>query len=255
MGFQQQQYAFTAHIRDPDNVPAPAGIEDRRMRIYRELFFNNVNGFLADSMPVLHKIIAPEAWQSLVRDFFIGHQSHSPYFLDIPREFINYLDTERGEHPEDPAFLRELAHYEWVELALSVLDEPVSDTGELGSDDDLLDRHWQVSPLAWPLSYRFPVHRIGPDNLPDIAPEQPTQLVVYRDHDDKIRFLELNPVSARLLSLLTEHTDNPGYCAGDALGQIVQELQHPAPANVIRGGEQLLNDWRARGIILSRSHP
>jgi len=40
--FQDKQYAFAAHLRDPDNVPAPEGIEERRMAVYRELFFNNL---------------------------------------------------------------------------------------------------------------------------------------------------------------------------------------------------------------------
>ena len=41
--FQDKQYEFAAHLRDPENVPAPDGIEDRRMGIYRELFYNNLN--------------------------------------------------------------------------------------------------------------------------------------------------------------------------------------------------------------------
>ena len=44
--FQQKQYAFAAHIRDPENNPAPSGVEDRRMAIYRELFFNNLHNRL-----------------------------------------------------------------------------------------------------------------------------------------------------------------------------------------------------------------
>ena len=46
------QLAFAAHIRDPQNRPAPAGIEDRRMAIYRELFFNNVRDLLGRGFPV-----------------------------------------------------------------------------------------------------------------------------------------------------------------------------------------------------------
>ena len=34
--FQAKQFAFAAHIRDPQHVAAPDGIEDRRMAIYRE---------------------------------------------------------------------------------------------------------------------------------------------------------------------------------------------------------------------------
>jgi hypothetical protein len=39
--FQRKQYEFAAHIRDPEKNAAPPGIEDRRLAIYRDLFFNN----------------------------------------------------------------------------------------------------------------------------------------------------------------------------------------------------------------------
>ena len=44
--FKKHQYEFTAHIRDPERNARPDGIEDRRMGIYRDLFYNNVEGFL-----------------------------------------------------------------------------------------------------------------------------------------------------------------------------------------------------------------
>ena len=255
--FITQQYAFAAHIRNPARNPAPAGIEDRRLGVYRELFFNNVNGFLADTMPVLHSIIDADAWIALVRDFFAHHQSHSPYFLDIPREFLTYLDEERGDHPDDPPFLRELAHYEWVELALSVHDAQV-DQERVQPDGDLLSGQPLISPLAWPLSYAFPVHRISPEFQPAAAPPQATHLVVYRDTDDTVRFLELNPVSARLLGLLAAQADGAAttgtgagaYTGRQALEAIAGELQHPQPEQVIQGGAQILSDWRERGILL-----
>ena len=35
--FQDMQYAFAAHLRDPAHAPAPEGIEDRRLAVYRSL--------------------------------------------------------------------------------------------------------------------------------------------------------------------------------------------------------------------------
>lgn len=250
--FQQDQYAFAAHIRDPQHAPRPADVEDRRMNIYRELFFNNIDSFLADTLPVLHRILPEANWTALVRDFMIRHRAHSPYFLDIPREFLRYLDEQRGECPEDPAFLRELAHYEWVELALSVHDAAI-DTEGLDRDGDVLAGHPVLSPLAWPLSYRFPVHRIGPDHQPAEAPATATHLLVYRDAGDAVRFLELNPVSARLIGLLAGHADDPTYTGRQALATIAAELRHPDPEQVFAGGRQILEDWRARGIVLGTS--
>jgi len=243
-GFLRQQYAFAAHIRAPDSHPAPAGIEDRRMAIYRELFFNNVASFLSNSFPVLRRLLADADWHALVRDFYSRHQSHSPLFLEIPREFLNYLEQERGERPGDPPFLRELAHYEWVELALSVAEHtPVQ---EVDPDGDLLQGLPLVSTLAWPLSYQYPVHRISPEFQPQQPGEQPTYLLVYRDADDEVGFLELNPVSARLFSLLQEGAIDSGR---EALELIAAELQHPQPEAVIQGGQAILQEWRRRDIV------
>ncbi|HPO24365.1 MAG TPA: putative DNA-binding domain-containing protein, partial [Arenimonas sp.] len=44
---RQQQFALAKHIRDPEANLPPPDIEDRRLAIYRELFFNNVEGLLA----------------------------------------------------------------------------------------------------------------------------------------------------------------------------------------------------------------
>jgi uncharacterized protein len=247
--FQQHQYAFAAHIRDPQHAPRPADVEDRRMGIYRELFFNNISGFLTDTLPVLHRIVPAPDWDALVRDFMIHHRAHSPYFLDIPREFLRYLDEQRGDQPHDPPFLRELAHYEWVELALSVHDAAI-DADSIDRDGDLLAGHPVLSPLAWPLSYRYPVHRIGPDHQPTEPPATATYLLVYRDAAEEVRFLELNPVSARLLGLLAEQADDPAYTGRQALETIASELQHPDPEQVFAGGRQILEDWHARGIVL-----
>ncbi len=244
--FMQRQYEFAAHIRDPEHNQAPAHLEDRRMKIYRDLFYNNVEGFLSSGFPVLRELMNDTQWHALARDFFAHHQCHSPLFLEISREFLNYLEQERGERPDDFPFLLELAHYEWVELALSIAD---SEAAAVAAEPqgDMLDSTPVLSPLAWPLSYRYPVHQISPDFIPDKPGEQTTYLLVYRDNSDEVGFIELNQVSARLFALLQEDSMRSGR---KALVMIADELQHPDPDTVISGGEQILQEWRQRGIIL-----
>lgn len=243
-GFVRTQRAFAAHIRDPETAPRPADVEERRMAIYRDLFFNNVEGFLAGTFPVLKQVLGDDAWQRLARDFFAHHHCHSPLFLEIPREFLTWLEQERGAVESDPPFLHELAHYEWIELALSVTeaDEPACDAGA-----DLLATRPVLANTAWPFAYRFPVHRIGPSYMPTEAPAQPSYLLVYRDRDDEVGFLALNTVSARLFALLQEDSDETGRAV---LERIAAELNHPDPAVVVDGGLGILGEWRARGIVL-----
>lgn len=242
--FIRRQYAFAAHIRDPHNNPAPADIEDRRLGIYRELFFNNVEGFLSSSFPVLKRLYAEQDWLALARDFFARHHCHSPLFLEIPREFLAYLDNERGRRDSDPPFLRELAHYEWVELALSVAED--TDSGAVDPHGDLLAGQPLLSALAWPLVYQYPVHRIRPDFRLAQPESAPVYLLVYRDSSDEVGFLELNPVSARLFALLQEQTGRSGLTL---LQQIAGELQHPQPEVVVAGGNTLLGQWRRLGVV------
>jgi hypothetical protein len=244
--FQETQYGFAAHLRDPERNPAPENIEDRRMAIYRELFFNNVAGLLSRTFPVLHKILGPERWTVVMRDYFSRHRSHTPLFLEMPREFLQYLEDERGEVEGDPPFMRELAHYEWVELALSI-DERDPDLDAVDRDGDLLERRPVLTPLYWSLSYRFPVHRLSPRFTPSEPAADPTRLLVYRDLDDEVGFIEINVVTARLLELLADDSIASGRAALEA---IAEELNHPQPETVVSGGLQILEDLRNRQVIL-----
>lgn len=244
--FMRVQYAFAAHLRDPLHNPPPPGIEARRMAVYRESFYNNIDGFLARSFPVLRHLTPDAAWRALVRDYFARHRAHTPLFHEIPNEFMDYLRHERGTHPGDPPFLLELAHYEWAELALSLLERDIDWSG-VDREGDLLEGVPLRSPLAWSLSYAFPVHRIGPDYFPDAPGAEPTHLIVYRDRRDEIGFLEINAATARLLELLDQ---NPHPTGRAALERIARELNHPAPDAVLRGGLDTLRELLRRDVVL-----
>ena len=243
--FIRRQYEFAAHIRDPERYPRPGDVEERRMAIYRELFFNNVEGFLSGSFPVLRSLLDDAAWTALGRDFFAHHQCHTPLFLEIPREFLHYLEQERETRDEDPPFLYELAHYEWLELALAVAEDPAPETG-VDPDGDLLAGHPQLSPLAWAFRYEYPVHRISPEFQPSEPEPNGVFLLVYRDAEDAVHFLELNPVSARLFALLRDEATLSGRAA---LERITAELGHAKPELVLEGGLAILGQWRERGIL------
>lgn len=242
--FQRVQYRFAAHLRDPQRHRAPAGIEARRLKIYAELFYNNVQGFLANAFPVLRRITPDPQWHALVRDFFARHESHEPLFHKIAGEFLRYLERRRRRAGDWP-FLRELAHYEWVELALAVAD--VELTPQLADPNgDLLAGRPVVSPLAWPLTYAYPVQRIAPDFLPQKPGAQPTHLIVYRNRQDEVKFTEANAVTVRLLQLLQGRR----ITGRGALARIARELRHPEPAAVIAQGGAILRGLRERDIIL-----
>ena len=245
--FKDIQYQFTRHIRDPANAPAPEDIEERRMAIYRDLLYRNVESFLANSFPVLRKVLKDDEWHTLMRGYFKNHQSRTPLFPRMPQEFLQYLQDNQESTAGLYPFLLELAHYEWVELALSIDTREIRQDG-IDTGGDLLSGVPVLNELSWSLAYQYPVHRIGPDNLPGEKPAQPTCLLVYRDSQDKVRFIELNPLAARLVDCLKENADKK--TGREILTELAGEIAHPDPEVVINGGHAVLEDMREKQALL-----
>ena len=235
------QQAFAAHVRDPRRTSRPAGIPARRMRVYDELVFNNLRGFLDACFPVSRSVLGERRWMRLARAFLAGWRAKTPYFREIPREFLRWL--MEGDLPcALPPWQMELAHYEWAELAVDVMDVvlPV----EADPAGDLLLSRPIVNPALMNLRYCWPVQRIGPGYRP--RKQHPTQLLVYRQVDGCVSFIETNAVTARLVALLQS-----GRLTGhEALRQIAEEMVHPEPDALIGHGLAQMDALRQSEIIL-----
>ncbi len=243
--FQQTQYQFAAYIRDPEHQAIPDQLESRRMAIYRDLFFNNINNTLSTAFPVIRQLMTQNDWLNLVRSFMKDHFCQSPRFVDVSKEFINYLHQQNDVDKAMP-FLHELAHYEWVELALSIAEEEWQQS-EIDEHTNLLAMSYQGSPLAWLLSFDFPVHQISHDFQPTSASETPHFLLVYRNQADEVKFIELNGLSAHLFERITAGEDVDSVI--DSIAEVMPQLDRQLITN---GARDLITDWLAKGILLLR---
>jgi hypothetical protein len=240
--FQQYQYTFAAHIRDPQNVKRPAGVPARRMGVYSELLHNNIESFLLACFPVLRKVLGARKWNRMVRDFFSRHRSHTPYFRQIPDEFLKFLQNEWQPREDYPQYLLELAHYEWMELVLSVSnrDEHVP---EFDPSGDLIEGRPLLNPVLANLAYRYPVHRIRPRAK---VAENPAYLLVFRDAGMQVRFMEQSAVSARLLALLEEG----GGSGREAIARLAAELGQANQDRLTVFAQGYLEELRQAGAVL-----
>ena len=87
----------------------------------------------------------------------------------------------------------ELLDYEWIELAVDTDSlEPIADNG----------RRLRVNPTLRNLHFSWAVHRISRD----YRPRKPvsTHLLVYRDMGATVRFMEVNAVTAALITVISE---------------------------------------------------
>lgn len=237
--FQQFQRDLAQHLRDPHHTRRPAGVPVRRMALYNELLFNNVCGFVDSCFPVSRELLGEARWRRLCRTFYRDWPSHTPWFREIPREFVRYLQEVHIAQPL-PRWLADLAHYEWAELAVDVMDVALPAHNPQG---DLMAQPVCLNPARIDVASPWPVHRIGPAWRPR-RPE-PTFLVVFRDAQHAVQFAELNAVTARVLVWLDE-----GQTGQQALAQLAREMHHPDPQALMAFGHTLLTDLRAQGVIL-----
>lgn len=178
-----------------------SGVPSRVGRVYQELVFNNVMGFLNQCFPICKSILGEE-WQRLGRHFFERYPAHSPYFSEIPMQFVDFLaklDTPEAQgawhKPKQnvsllvPDYLPQLAHYEWLELYVDTLaDIPPKEilTGVF------------LNPTVQNCYYQYAVQEIDSDGQADVAD---TFLAVLR-HEDEVSFVALNAMTHFLLEFM-----------------------------------------------------
>lgn len=245
MQFQQVQQAFIAHIKDPQHQPLPSGIAPRRMAVYNELFFNNVQGFVSSAFPVLHSLYTPAQWQALVRQFFSQFQCSSPYFLHIAEHFLHYLQQDYQLTEQDPVFMLELAHYEWAELYLATKQLTASEI--LLSPVAVSQNRLALSELTMLLAYPYAVHQISGDYQPQ-APGEVQCYLLHRNSDDDVKFILINQVTAALLHTLQQQ---PGLTLTELLQQLQPLLPQFSAEQLQQGAMSVLQDFAAKGVLVS----
>jgi uncharacterized protein len=235
--FQRYQLEFTAHIREPAKHKKPAGVVPERMAVYREAVFNNIFESVSVCFPVCQTVLAKKAWHALIRGFVMSHQAKTPIFREIPPQFLSYLETVKSA----PAYLKQLAHYEWVELAVSALEtKPVS----LSKKTDLLNEKPALAPAHMLLEYDYAVHKISKRKLPKTT--EKTYLLVFRNAAFDVKFIELNPTTYQLLRLIQENN----MTGKQALVRLAEDIKHPDTDAVILFGVEILRDLTNQDAII-----
>ena len=248
MSFIDVQNEFMAHIREPKKNKKPTDIEDRRMAIYRDLFFNNIEGFISSGYPVLKTLYSDKQWNKLIRQFFSEYDCQSPYFLDMAGEFINYLSSSYKMKKDDPAFMLELAHYEWIELDVSIANE---DPNERKLQQTALTKSpLFLSSVARNLSYQYPVQTISDQVRPKEPSTVPNYFVVYRDEEDEVQFLATNSMTALLLSII-ESVE--GITFDNLCQQVIMQAPQFNEEQITQGALVTLNALIERGVIVTKN--
>ena len=236
LDFQHYQQAFTAHIRDPINNPKPNNVDEARMAVYREGVYANIFESASVCFPVCQETVGVDNWDAIIRRFVATHHARSPIFREVPQELVTFLESDTTIS----TYIKQLAHYEWVELAVAGMQ---ADTVTLSEKTDLLNEVPILAPAHMLLQYDYPVQKISAQ----FKPQQPeaTHLLVFRNSAFEVNFVELNPMVYVLLEMIKE-----GLTSKQALTLLAEQIQHPEPEVIIAFGHGVLKDLLQQQAIL-----
>ena len=236
LDFKQYQHAFTAHIRDPINNPKPNNVDEERMKVYREGVYNNIFASASVCFPVSQKTIGAQNWNATIRRFIATHHARTPLFREIPYELVQFLLNDT----DTPDYIKQLAHYEWVELAVANM---TIDIPQLSDEPNLLDNTPVLAPAHMLLQYDYPVQKISAQFKPKQT--ETTHLFVFRNHAYEVQFIELNPMVFQMLEMIKQ-----GLTGKQALNAIANQIQHPQPQVIIQFGAAILDDLMMQQAII-----
>lgn len=201
--FQEYQLAFTEYLRRTESDDNTEQKRPRQQQIYRDLVYKNINQCIADVFPITKNSIPEPDWETMIREFINVSRLQTPYFLEICQEFLAYLMHTRKPQPTDHSFALELAHFEWIQLAVHTANVSLSEYQHNSAFTEC--SLWRASPLVVGLTYSYPVHIIDECYIPKEPGPQPTYLLVYRNRNDDLKVLEVDNLSLRIIQLLQAH--------------------------------------------------
>lgn len=232
------QQRWAEHVRDP-SMPAPAGIDARRLAVYRRLCIDSLDSLLASSLPRLQQQLGAAHWRGTVEHYYARHCCHTPLFPQIASEFATWLATQ--ETLVLPGWAAELAHYESTQQALHIeareAGQPVP-RAAVATERLALSAHVRV------LGYQWPVHL--DETLTAQPSTTPTLLLLHRHADFSVHLQVLAPLAYALLTAL----GHDGARVDDALRALA--AHHGEDADELRTTTaSLLDELCAAGVLLA----
>ncbi len=228
-----QQAKFSQYLRKNEAPLSSLQTE----KIYYHLLRANLQELFFNIYPRLKGHLGEESWQFLLDQFLIHHKARTPYFYQVPDEFLSFLWHNKAQYSQWP-WLWSLAHFEWMELVASVADEawPESDPTRP-----------RCSPLAYYCQYEYAVYPEDGDYTPLSLRERPWQGIVYRNKAHEVQWFACEPWSALIFTAL-QQAENKN--SGDVVSYLQKQVSHESTDTIRQSLMAWCDEWRKLDILV-----
>lgn len=225
------QAQLADHVRDPSK-PAPEGVPPERLAVYTRLVRNNLRSFLDLCFSDSSNFADAGLWQQLQHRFLIEARPESPFFNDIPAQFLAYARSKEGAERLSENVL-EMMDFETALLHAETAVQPVSD----GRWNDTSTIYW--APSAKLAHYNCNFVASGLETIED----EPSIVLTWRNRNNEVYY---RLVEGPDLFLLEHFSQQP-----DTFENVLESL------NSILAGQDIenwlrenLGGWVDAGVLL-----
>ena len=177
----QYQQRFAQAIREGK---AADGLPQERLNVYIRLIRNNIHSFIDRCYTETLQYFDSEEWGRLKEGFVRDARAQTPYFQEIPGEFLRYCQSL----PLSDGILA-LMDFEYTQLLAEVAQIP-----------DIPNTHYSnhskymPSPAAFIRQYRY--------DVTDDLQEAETALLIWRNAEDDVMYQTLDGFDMMLLEIM-----------------------------------------------------
>lgn len=219
------------------------GVEAERVKVYRRLVYNLIEGTLSKAYPITRKILSDEEWKDFIYAFHTQYDSKSPYLWSMPKGLWEFsVKVEYAKYLNKP-YLDELLCFEWLEIEMDMMLDidagPYHEKGDPLDSPVLFNPHHQLHTFTYPVFSR---------SISDIEKHKSKyHLLLFRNQQNfQVRYIALSPIYVTLVSILQAQS----VSARVALEHVGKHFNIVDQTNLLSEGQRLIEMLLEEGAIL-----
>ncbi|MGN6645825.1 MAG: HvfC/BufC N-terminal domain-containing protein [Cytophaga sp.] len=199
---EQYQRMLTNYIRTGIEPDLP-GSSQEGIKRYRQLIYNVVNDSLNKAYPLTQALLSAEEWDQAVKEYFSSYACRSPFLWRMPFEFYEYVKNDCLKLNASYPFLSDLLLFEWVEIEVFMMEDiEVAYT----TDGNILFSRLVLNPACILQYFQYPVYKKDAKEIEEIDRANYFMLTYRHPETNKVHFLEISPMFAKMLEYLSEES-------------------------------------------------
>lgn len=173
-----------------------------RLHNYRRLIHTIFWESLADAYPITKSILNEEQWNCLVDDFISNNPCQEPQLFRMPFSLIAFVENNDYCEKFSLPFLIDLLHFEWVEIEVHTMEDLQEEPFE--TKTDFSTGNIVFNPYLRIIQLKYPIHKLKTEDISLVKGNY--FLLVYRQDNGTVQYLELNVFTTNLLEQLCQYS-------------------------------------------------